>query len=162
MQSAMTATIDTEWENRAPNLPLKTKQDAIILASIVEKETGIPEERPLVASVFINRLNKNMRLQSDTTVVYTLTGKYGNMHGRPLLRKDLEADTPYNTYKIKGLPIGAIANPGIESIHATLHPAETDYIYFVADGTGGHKFAKTLDEHEKNRSNWKKIRDRKK
>lgn len=160
MKQAMTETIDSEWENRQPDLPLKTKEEAIILASIVEKETGIPEERGLVASVFINRLNNNWRLQSDPTVVYTLTNKYGNMQGRRLYKKDLEKETPYNTYKIKGLPKGAISNPGIDSIKAVLNPPKTDYFYFVADGTGGHKFAKTLDEHEKNRNEWKKIRNK--
>ncbi len=160
MKQAMTETIDVEWENRDENLPLKNKQEAIILASIVEKETSIPEERPVVASVFYNRLAKNMRLQSDPTVVYTLTKKYGNMRGRKLYKKDLEVSTRYNTYKIKGLPIGAIANPGIESIRAVLHPAKTEYFYFVADGSGGHKFAETLEEHEKNRANWRKIRDK--
>ncbi len=160
MKQAMSEVIDKEWENRQENLPIKTKEEAIILASIVEKETGIPEERPLVASVFINRLNKKMRLQSDPTVVYTLTNKYGNMRGRRLYKKDLEVVTPYNTYKINGLPIGAIANPGIDSIRAVLNPAETDFLYFVADGSGGHKFAKTLEEHEKNRQEWKKIRDK--
>ena len=160
MKQAMSEVIDKEWENRQENLPIKTKDEAIILASIVEKETGIPEERPLVASVFINRLNKKMRLQSDPTVVYTLTNKYGNMRGRRLYKKDLEVVTPYNTYKINGLPIGAIANPGIDSIRAVLNPAETDFLYFVADGSGGHKFAKTLEEHEKNRQEWKKIRDK--
>ena len=160
MKQAMSEVIDKEWENRQKNLPIKTKEEAIILASIVEKETGIPEERPLVASVFINRLNKKMRLQSDPTVVYTLTNKYGNMRGRRLYKKDLEVVTPYNTYKINGLPIGAIANPGIDSIRAVLNPAETDFLYFVADGSGGHKFAKTLEEHEKNRQEWKKIRDK--
>ena len=160
MKQSMTETIDIEWENRDENLPLKDKKEAIILASMVEKETSIPEERPIVASVFYNRLAKNMRLQSDPTVVYTLTKKYGNMRGRKLYKKDLEVQTPYNTYKIKGLPVGAIANPGIESIRAVLHPAKTDYFYFVADGSGGHKFAETLEEHEKNRMNWKKIRDK--
>ncbi len=160
MKQAMSEVIDKEWENRQENLLIKTKEEAIILASIVEKETGIPEERPLVASVFINRLNKKMRLQSDPTVVYTLTNKYGNMRGRRLYKKDLEVVTPYNTYKINGLPIGAIANPGIDSIRAVLNPAETDFLYFVADGSGGHKFAKTLEEHEKNRQEWKKIRDK--
>ncbi len=160
MKTSMTEVIDKEWENREQNLPLKDKQEAIILASMVEKETSIPEERPIVASVFYNRLAKNMRLQSDPTVVYTLTKKYGNMRGRKLYKKDLEVPTPYNTYKIKGIPVGAIANPGIESIKAVLHPAYTGYFYFVADGSGGHKFAETLEEHEKNRANWKKIRDK--
>lgn len=160
MKHAMTELIDVEWQKRDDGLPIKSKEEAIILASIVEKETGIPEERALVASVFINRLLHNMRLQSDPTVVYTLTSKYGNMMGRKLYKKDLEVETPYNTYRIKGLPAGAIANPGIDSIRAVLHPAKTEYFYFVADGTGGHKFAKTLDEHEKNRAEWKKIRDK--
>ncbi len=160
MKEAMTDTINSEWEIRDENLLLKNKKEAIILASMVEKETAIPEERPVVASVFYNRLAKNMRLQSDPTVVYTLTKKYGNMNGRKLYKKDLDISTPYNTYKIKGLPIGAIANPGIESIRAVLHPAKTDYLYFVADGFGGHKFAKTLEEHEKNRQEWRKIRDK--
>ena len=160
MKQALTDVIDKEWENRAKNLPLKNKSEAIILASMVEKETAIPEERPIVASVFYNRLANNMRLQSDPTVVYTLTKKYGNMKGRKLYKKDLEVQTPYNTYKIKGLPAGAIANPGIESIRAVLHPSKTDYFYFVADGFGGHKFAENLEEHEKNRANWKKIRDK--
>ncbi len=158
MKEAMSDLLMKEWEKRDENLILKTPEEAVILASIVEKETGIPEERGLVASVFINRLNNNMRLQSDPTVVYTLTKKYGNMRGRRLYKKDLEVETPYNTYKIKGLPVGAIANPGEESIKAVLHPVKSDYFYFVADGTGGHKFAKTLEEHEKNRAEWKKIR----
>ncbi|MBD5398073.1 endolytic transglycosylase MltG [bacterium] len=160
MKKAMEETIDKEWEKRDDGLPLKNKKEAIILASIVEKETGIPEERGLVASVFINRLNNNWRIQSDPTVIYTLTNKYGNMMGRKLYKKDLEADTPYNTYKIKGLPVGAIANPGLESIKAVLHPVKSDYFYFVADGSGGHKFATTLEEHEKNRAKWKEIRDK--
>ncbi len=160
MKEAMSETINNEWETRDENLPLKNKKEAIILASMVEKETAIPEERPIVASVFYNRLSKNMRLQSDPTVVYTLTKKYGNMNGRKLYKKDLEISTPYNTYKIKGLPVGAIANPGIESIKAVLHPAKTNYYYFVADGSGGHKFSETLEEHEKNRQEWRKIRDK--
>jgi UPF0755 protein len=159
MKDAMNKVLDEEWDRRKVGLPLKNKKEVIILASIVEKETGVPEERGLVASVFINRLNNNWRLQSDPTVVYTLTNKYGNMMGRRLYKKDLEKETPYNTYKIKGLPIGAIANPGVESIRAVLNPPATDYFYFVADGKGGHKFSKTLEEHEKNRKEWKKIRD---
>ena len=159
MKDAMNKVLDEEWERRKVGLPLKNKKEVIILASIVEKETGVPEERGLVASVFINRLNNNWRLQSDPTVVYTLTNKYGNMMGRRLYKKDLEKETPYNTYKIKGLPIGAIANPGVDSIRAVLNPPATDYFYFVADGKGGHKFSKTLEEHEKNRKEWKKIRD---
>ncbi len=160
MKSAMDEVINIEWNKRQEGLPFKSPKEAIILASIVEKETGIPEERAIVASVFINRLKNNWRLQSDPTVVYTLTNKYGNMNGRKLYKKDLEVQTDYNTYKIKGLPIGAIANPGIDSIKAVLNPVKTDYFYFVADGTGGHKFASTLEEHEKNRAEWKKIRNK--
>ena len=160
MKQAMIEILDEEWENRDKDILLKNKDEVIILASMVEKETSIPEERSVIASVFYNRLAKNMRLQSDPTVVYTLTKKYGNMHGRKLYKKDLEASTPYNTYRIKGLPIGAIANPGIESIKAVLHPAKTNYYYFVADGFGGHKFSETLEEHEKNRLEWKKIHNK--
>lgn len=159
MKDAMDRALNEEWEKRQEGLPFKDKREALILASIVEKETGVPEERGLVASVFINRLNNNWRLQSDPTVVYTLTNKYGNMMGRKLYKKDLEKETPYNTYRIKGLPVGAISNPGIESIRAVLNPPKTDYFYFVADGSGGHKFATSLEEHEKNRQEWKKIRD---
>lgn len=159
MKDAMDRALNEEWEKRQEGLPFKDKREALILASIVEKETGVPEERGLVASVFINRLNNNWRLQSDSTVVYTLTNKYGNMMGRKLYKKDLEKETPYNTYRIKGLPVGAISNPGIESIRAVLNPPKTDYFYFVADGSGGHKFATSLEEHEKNRKEWKKIRD---
>lgn len=160
MKKAMEEVINKEWEARDEGLPFKDKREAIILASLVEKETGLREERGLVASVFINRLNNNWRLQSDPTVIYTLTNKYGNMMGKKLYKKDLEKETPYNTYKIKGLPVGAIANPGVESIRAVLHPIKSDYFYFVADGNGGHKFAKTLEEHEKNRAKWKEIRDK--
>lgn len=160
MKEAMTEAIDKEWENRQEGLPFDTKVEAIILASIVEKETGVPEERGVVASVFVNRLHKKMRLQSDPTVVYTLTDKYGNMRGKKLYSKQLRVDTPYNTYTRHGIPVGAIANPGVESIRAVLNPPKTDYFYFVADGTGGHKFATTLEQHEKNRTEWKKIRDK--
>ena len=112
----------------------------------------------MVASVFINRLNKNMRLQSDPTIVYVITDKYGNMKGKKLYSNHLKIDSPFNTYKIKGLPPMPICNPGIESIKAVLHPIQTDFLYFVADGTGGHKFSATLDEHIKNVNDWRKLK----
>jgi UPF0755 protein len=158
MQSAMSEALAREWEERDTDLPLKSPEEAVILASIIEKETGVPEERGLVASVFVNRLRLGMRLQSDPTVVYTLTGRYGNMGGRKLYKKYLEADTPYNTYTRRGLPAGAICNPGTLSLRAALHPPKTEYLYFVADGSGGHKFSRTLEEHEKARIEWKRAR----
>jgi UPF0755 protein len=155
--------IDELWEKREPNLPIKTKQEAIILASIVEKETAVNDERKRVAGVFINRLNKGMLLQTDPTVIYALTkGKIQDKGkgplGRRLLRKDLNIDSPYNTYKHVGLPPGPIANPGRASIEAVLNPEAHDYIFFVADGSGGHAFAKTLAAHNRNGSNWRKVR----
>ncbi len=135
----------------------------ITLASIVEKETGKPDERRAVAGVFYNRLTKNMPLQTDPTVIYAITkGEHKNDGkgplGRRLLSKDMEVDSPYNTYKYPGLPPGPIANPGRASIEAVLNPESNDYIYFVADGTGGHVFAKTLAEHNRNVAEWRKIR----
>lgn len=163
MQSAMIAAIDELWPKRQEGLPFKTKEEAIILASIVEKETGVGLERAKVAGVFINRLKKGMLLQTDPTVIYAITkGKVQDKGkgplGRRLLRKDLEIDNPYNTYKYAGLPPGPIANPGKASIEAVLNPEEHDYLYFVADGTGGHAFGKTLAEHNRNVSQWRKIR----
>lgn len=163
MQKAMTKTIDSLWDGRANNLPFKTKKEALILASIIEKETGIGEERERIAGVFINRLRKGIPLQTDPTVIYALT--MGKMKddgkgplGRRLLRKDLQIDSPYNTYKNAGLPPGPICNPGRAAIAAALNPEENDYIFFVADGTGGHAFAKTLSEHNANVRKWRKIR----
>lgn len=163
MQQAMKEAIDELWETRAENLPIKTKTEAIILASIVEKETGVAAERERVAGVFVNRLRKGIALQTDPTVIYALTkGKIQDKGqgpiGRRLLRKDLEVDSPYNTYKNAGLPPGPIANPGYAAIKATLNPEQHDYIYFVADGTGGHVFSKTLAEHNKNAAKWRQIR----
>ncbi len=163
MHAAMKNALDTEWENRAENLPIKTKREALILASIIEKETAVADERKRVAGVFINRLRKGMPLQTDPTVIYALNkGKHQNDGkgplGRRLLKKDLKIDSPYNTYLYPGLPPGPIANPGRASINAALNPEEHDYIYFVADGTGGHAFGKTLAEHNSNVAKWRKIR----
>jgi len=156
MQASQVATLDELWEKRAPNLPLKTKEEALILASIVEKETGVSSERKRVAAVFINRLNRGMRLQTDPTVIYGITlGK--SVLGRGLRRSELKAATPYNTYVIKGLPPTPIANPGRAAIEATLNPITSKEIYFVADGTGGHAFAETLKQHNRNVAAWRKI-----
>ncbi len=156
MSDAMTETLAELWETRAADLPIKTPEEAVILASIVERETGIPEERPRVAAVFVNRLRKGMRLQSDPTIIYALSEGKGRID-RQLLFKDLELDSPYNTYRVRGLPPGPICNPGRASLAAVLDPPKTRELYFVADGTGGHVFAETLAEHERNVRNWRKI-----
>ncbi|MFD1912145.1 endolytic transglycosylase MltG [Halodurantibacterium flavum] len=144
------------WENRSDGLPIDTPEEALILASIVEKETGVAEERRQVASVFVNRLNQGMRLQTDPTVIYGITLGEGTL-GRGLRRSELDARTPYNTYQIDGLPPTPIANPGRASIEAALNPDDTPYIYFVADGTGGHAFGVTLEEHNRNVARWREI-----
>lgn len=156
MQAAMVETVSRLWEMRAPDLPIRTPEEAIILASIVERETGVPQERALVAGVFVNRLKQGMRLQSDPTVAYGIAPEG---LGRPLTRADLKQPSPYNTYVIQGLPPTPIANPGIDAIRAVMNPVETDYIYFVADGSGGHAFARTLKEHNRNVRAWRKIRN---
>lgn len=158
MQRSMAATLEELWEERADNLPFETPEEALTLASVVEKETGVDAERPLVASVFINRLNRGMRLQSDPTVVYAIT-KGKEPLGRALTRADWQVDDPYNTYQNDGLPPGPIANPGRAALAAVLDPLESDYLYFVADGSGGHAFAKSLDEHNRNVARWRRIRD---
>lgn len=163
MDVAMKKVREELWSARISGLPINTLEEAVTLASIVEKETGVAEERRKVAGVFINRLRRGMPLQSDPTAIYALTKgeiKDEGMGplGRRLLRKDLEIDSPYNTYKYPGLPPGPICNPGRESIAAVLNPESHDYIYFVADGTGGHVFARTLTEHEANVAQWRRIR----
>lgn len=156
MQASMQKTLDELWEDRAEDLPLESKEDAVILASIVEKETGVASERSRVAGVFVNRLRLGMPLQSDPTVIYAIT-KGKKKLDRKLYFKDLKREDEYNTYFIPGLPPGPIANPGRASLEAVLNPEEHDYLYFVADGTGGHVFAKTLAEHNRNVANWRKI-----
>ncbi|MPZ41279.1 MAG: endolytic transglycosylase MltG [Rhizobiales bacterium] len=149
MQQAQQQVVKEAWERRSRDLPLRTPDQLIILASIIEKETGKPEERTRVAAVFANRLRQKMRLQTDPTVIYGLAPGKGTL-GRPLSRADLERPTPYNTYIIDALPPGPIANPGRASIEAAANPARTKELYFVADGTGGHAFAENYDQHLRN------------
>ena len=144
------------WEKRQAALPVATPQEALVLASIVEKETGQADERERVASVFVNRLKKNMRLQSDPTIIYGLVGGQGSL-GRPIARADIDGKTPYNTYQINGLPPTPICNPGRSAIEATLNPAKTDDLYFVADGSGGHTFSANLKEHNAAVANWRRV-----
>lgn len=158
MQEKMRLELNVLWATRAAKLPVKSKEEALILASIVEKETGLSHERPLVAAVFSNRLKRGMRLQSDPTVIYGIT--FGEPLGRRLTTADLKADTGFNTYRKRGLPLTAIANPGKGAIEAVLSPANVDFLYFVADGEGGHAFATNLKEHNRNVARWRKIRDR--
>jgi UPF0755 protein len=148
-EAAARAALEEAWKRRTPDAELASPAEAVILASVVERETAIAAERPLVARVFLNRLHQSMRLQSDPTVVYGLSGGLGFL-GRPLTRTDLQEDGPYNTYLVKGLPGGAICNPGVASLDAVLHPASSEALYFVADGIGGHRFADSLEEHERN------------
>lgn len=154
MIAAQTKVVDEIWARRAPDSPVKSKQELVTLASIVEKETGIAEERPKVAAVFLNRLKQGMRLQSDPTIVYGMVGGQGKLE-RPLMREDIDKVTPYNTYQIDGLPPGPIAIPGRAALEAVVTPAATDELYFVADGSGGHAFAKTLEEHNANVAKWR-------
>lgn len=156
MTEAQTRILAQLWAERAPDLPYDTPEEALIMASIVEKETGVADERPQVASVFINRLERGMRLQTDPTVIYGITLGQGVL-GRGLRQSELRRETPYNTYVIDGLPPTPIANPGALSIRAALNPDKTDYVFFVADGTGGHAFAVTLEEHNRNVARWREI-----
>lgn len=154
-QEAMRKELDAAWEKRAPGLPIASKEEALVLASIVEKETGIPSERARIAGVFINRLRKNMMLQSDPTVIYALTKGASKLDR--VLYEHLEIDSPYNTYKNTGLPPTPICNPGKAAIAATLHPETHDFLYFVADGNGGHVFAATVEEHTANVAKWRAV-----
>lgn len=158
MARAMDETLNRLWETRDPGLPFAMPEDAVILASIVEKETGLASERSRIAGVFINRLKRGMALQSDPTVIYALAR--GAALGRDLTQKDLKLASPYNTYENAGLPPGPIANPGRAAIEAVLRPMATDDLYFVADGTGGHAFAKTLREHNANVRKWRRLNRR--
>ena len=161
MQDAQTKIIDELWDKRQEGLPLKTKEEAIILASIVEKETGVGAERDVVAGVFINRLKIGMKLQTDPTIIYGISkgeplyNKRGQR--RTLYRSEIDRKTPWNTYQIDGLPPTPICNPGAKAISAVLQPAKTEYLFFVADGSGGHVFAKTNREHVNNVNKWRKI-----
>ena len=156
MEAAQAELLAQAWPNRADNLPYATPEEAIIIASIVEKETSVASERPLVASVFVNRLRRGMRLQSDPTIIYGIT--QGEPLGRGIRRSELDnTNNPYNTYHINGLTPTPIANPGRESILAVLNPPQTDYLFFVADGTGGHAFSATYAEHNRNVAVWRRI-----
>jgi UPF0755 protein len=156
MQAEMQRFLAAAWEKRQPDAPVKSPEEAVVFASIVEKETGRPDERERVAGVFANRLRKGMRLQSDPTVIYGIAGGQGTL-GRPLTRADLNGETPHNTYQIDGLPPTPICNPGRSAIEATLNPAKTNDLYFVADGTGGHAFSETLRDHNSAVAKWRKI-----
>lgn len=147
--------------NKLPS-PLKNWNDVLTLASIVQKETPMVKEMPIVASVYLNRLNKGMRLQADPTVVYALTNGLGDMQGSALLSGHLKIDSPYNTYKKSGLPPAPISNVGIAAIRAVLYPADTNYLFFVADGRGGHKFSDTYEQHLRNHAKWREIKNSKK
>jgi UPF0755 protein len=156
MKNAMTTTLDELWAGRDTSISLKDKKQALVMASIIEKETSKDSERAHIASVFYNRMKQGIRLQSDPTVIYAITNGQVEKKKR-VLYEDLKFQSPYNTYVIYGLPPSPIANPGRASIYAVLHPMKTDDLYFVADGTGGHVFAKTYKEHKKNVQKWRQI-----
>ena len=156
MAAAQADRIARVWDDRRDGLPIDTPEEMLILASIIEKETSLAEERGRVASVFVNRLNQGMRLQTDPTVIYGVTEGRGTL-GRGLRQSELRRETPWNTYVIAGLPLTPIANPGLASLEAAVNPDDTDFIFFVADGTGGHAFSVTLDEHNRNVARWRQI-----
>jgi UPF0755 protein len=156
MESSQRRMLQEIWSRRSPDIPLKTPADLVTLASIVEKETGRADERPRVASVFINRINRGMRLESDPTIIYGLVGGKGSL-GRGILASEIRQPTPYNTYVINGLPPGPIGNPGRAALEATANPSRTRDIFFVADGTGGHAFAETYEQHQRNVARWRQI-----
>ena len=151
------ALVESVWQRRSADIPVADINEFVTLASIVEKETGRADERSRVAAVFINRLRQNMRLQSDPTIIYGIFGGEGKPSDRPIYRSDIDTPTPYNTYTINGLPPGPIAIPGRASLEAVANPSQTDDLYFVADGTGGHVFATTLEEHNRNVARWRQI-----
>lgn len=154
--AAMDNAVAEAWGTRTPNLPLANPREALILASIIERETGVAAERALVGGVFVNRLRRGMMLQSDPTVAY-VPGQ-GMPLERPLTRADLDQAHPFNTYRIRGLPPGPIASPGREALRAATRPAETEFLFFVADAAGGHAFARTLEEHNRNVARWRALR----
>jgi UPF0755 protein len=155
-RKALDRALDQAWAERAPGLPISTPYQALILASIVERETAVPEERPRIAAVYLNRLRRGMRLQADPTVAYAASDGTGSLD-RPLTRADLDDPDPYNTYRHAGLPPGPICAPGLASIQAVLHPADSDALYFVADGNGTHAFARTAAEHDRNVAKWRAL-----
>jgi UPF0755 protein len=149
MQQSQKRVLAEIWERRNPDVPMKTPEQLVTLASIVEKETGKADERSRVAAVFVNRLRQKIKLQSDPTIIYGLVGGKGTL-GRPIKRSEIQQPSPYNTYVVDGLPPGPIANPGRASLEAAANPARTRDLFFVADGTGGHAFTETYDQHQKN------------
>lgn len=157
MTKAQEEFVASVWERRIDGLPIDTPEEMVTLASIVEKETGKADERPRVASVFINRLRLGMKLQSDPTIIYGIFGGKGKPSGRPIYRSDIDGETPYNTYFIPALPPGPIANPGRAALEAVANPSRTEDLFFVANGTGGHVFSKTLEEHNRNVARWRAI-----
>ncbi len=162
MMQAQERFLEKIWQRRVPGLPIQTPEEMVILASIVEKETGRADERPHVASVFVNRLSQGIKLQSDPTIIYGIFGGQGKPKGRPIYQSDLDKVTDYNTYIIKALPPGPISNPGRASLEAVANPSKTQDLFFVADGTGGHVFAATLAEHNANVLRWRAVEKRRK
>jgi len=156
MSAAMRTQLAKIWAQREPDLPISSPGELVILASIVEKETGVASERALVARVFINRLNRGMRLQSDPTIIYGITNGKGQL-SRGLRRSEIANKTPYNTYQIDGLPVGPITNPGVGALVAVARPAKSNALYFVADGSGGHAFANSYAEHQRNVARWRQV-----